>query len=568
MKNISPRTFNSVNCRFTLAMAMLCLPVTGVCAQEERPVTNDANEVVDARDDIEKKPETVVRPQNDDFLTPDLDYSSASETAPPPVSDSVRLGAILIDGASQLDPSIFASAIEPVIGTEVSREELSRLTQQVAEIARDNGYVFASAYIAPQKLELGILRITLDTGTIDEIRIIGSDNVAIRELLNRLVGKLVTRSLIERQILLANDIPKIRVQKTAFVREEGIRILQVDVRELENDSRLSADNYGSNSFGPVRARLATEIRGLFDDSDIAEFSARTVPTDPKEILSASAAYETSLGTDGLRLGLAASVSDTEPGGFRTGSGIKGNSQYVRGHATHPLIRASDGSLWLTADLAYLSIAQTLDDVQLQRDDQLTLSLGLLSNVKILGGRLRSGVKLKQGIDALGTTRFGDPLASRRDGDGVFTLGEFYTGWTGGIVGNLSLRTTLSGQYASRPLFSSQEMSLGGAYSVRGYDFSERSGDNGIAGLFEVREDFDDAISFLDRLQLYSFVDGGYVHNLRNGFGGGTLFSAGGGLRLRAGIFDFELESAIPLTEDRFDSGDRSPKINVQIGVNF
>lgn len=551
-----------------LSVAAIAVWPASAWAQQGEPVVNDAQEVIDARED-ELKEREILKPQREEPVLP-----VATGDAPVPAlpesagKQAFRVGAILIDGAEQLDQAVFAEAIEPMIGRELSRDDLASLTQQIADIARDNGYVFASAYIPPQQMELGVLRITLDTGMIDEVRIIGSDNEEIRELLARLVGRNVTRDFVERQIFLANDIPKIRVGKTAFVREDGKRILQVNVREVKNSQRLSADNYGSNSFGPVRARLGFEFRGLLDDADIARVAVRTVPAEPKEILSASASYETSIGTSGTRVGIAASASDTEPGGRREGSGIKGDSQYVRVYATHPLARSADASLWLTTDATYLSIEQTQLGTLLQQDNQVTFSVGLSSNIALWGGRLRSGAELTQGVDMFGATRFGDPLASRGDGDAVFTTGQFYTNWTGKLAKNLSLRVAVNGQLASRPLLAAQELSLGGVYSARGYDFSERSGDEGVIGLVELRHDFNDAISFLDRMQLYAFLDGGHVGNLRDGFGSGTLLSAGGGVRASAGVVDFELESAFPITEDRFDSDDKSPKFNLQVGINF
>ena len=549
--------------------AAVLYPAPVVRAQEQPPVTNDAREVIDARNAVQEQREQP-SPARDDAALPDLGAQDTGSDVPPlPQTDgSIRIGGVLIDGAGALDQSIFARAIEPVIGSSASREELARLTQQIAQIARDNGYIFASAYIPPQKLELGLLRITLDPGVIDEVRIVGSDNLEVRELLDRLVGRQLTRDFIERQILLCNDIPEISVGKTSFMRADGQRILEVNVREVGNYQRLSADNYGSDSFGPVRARLDLQFRALADDSDILYLSARTVPDDPKEILSLSANYALAVGTDGTRIGAAASVSDTEPGGRRAGSGITGNSQYATIYASHPLKRSADASLWLNTEADYLSIEQQRSDILLQRENQVTIAVGLSSNVKLLGGRLRSGGEVRQGLAILGTTRGSDPLASRSDGDGVFTLGQIYTSWTGGLFGDTSMRLLASGQVASRPLFSSQELSIGGVYSVRGYDFSERSGDNGAVGLVELRQDFDDDIPFLKRMQLYAFFDGGYVGNLRDGFGGGTLLSSGGGIRATAGIFDLALEAAVPINEDRYDSGDKSPKVNVQVGINF
>jgi hypothetical protein len=61
---------------------------------------------------------------------------------------------------------------------------------------------------------------------------------------------------------------------------------------------------------------------------------------------------------------------------------------------------------------------------------------------------------------------------------------------------------------------------------------------------------------------------GYVTNLENGFGSGTLVSSGLGLRAIAGPFNFEVEGAVPLNRDRDQSQNRDPHVNVRIGLDL
>ncbi|MEP6345505.1 MAG: ShlB/FhaC/HecB family hemolysin secretion/activation protein, partial [Parasphingorhabdus sp.] len=144
-------------------------------------------------------------------------------------------------------------------------------------------------------------------------------------------------------------------------------------------------------------------------------------------------------------------------------------------------------------------------------------------------------------------------------------------WVNAILNmgdGFGMRLAGNGQIASRPLLAANEIAIGGPYFGRGYDFSERFGDEGVLGLAELRKEFKDMTNWLDWLQLYGFVDGGYVFNIGTGFGDGTLASAGGGIRAQLGKIDFGIEAATPLTDDRFESGDKSPKINAQVGIRF
>lgn len=75
--------------------------------------------------------------------------------------------------------------------------------------------------------------------------------------------------------------------------------------------------------------------------------------------------------------------------------------------------------------------------------------------------------------------------------------------------------------------------------------------------------------WLPRAQAYVFADAGTVSNLQDGFGSGSLASAGGGLRLDlTRDLDLGLEMAVPLTGERLDSGSDSPLFNLRVGQSF
>ncbi len=127
---------------------------------------------------------------------------------------------------------------------------------------------------------------------------------------------------------------------------------------------------------------------------------------------------------------------------------------------------------------------------------------------------------------------------------------------------------MSGQHSADPLLSSEEMGLGGAYTGRAFDFYERSGDNGILALAELGYEYSNSKSWIRRLQPYVFVGGGYVGNFRDGYGSGTLVSAGTGIRAGLGIFDLQVEAAAPVyTSGAIYSSD-DPRVNLQLGLDF
>ena len=71
------------------------------------------------------------------------------------------------------------------------------------------------------------------------------------------------------------------------------------------------------------------------------------------------------------------------------------------------------------------------------------------------------------------------------------------------------------------------------------------------------------------MEVYGFVDGGKAYNLDEGFGGGSLFSSGGGFRADIGkSLTGGLEVAVPLSGVRYDTGDSSARVRFQLSQSF
>jgi hemolysin activation/secretion protein len=107
----------------------------------------------------------------------------------------------------------------------------------------------------------------------------------------------------------------------------------------------------------------------------------------------------------------------------------------------------------------------------------------------------------------------------------------------------SVKTSVYGQFASKRLYTSQQFYLGGAAFGPGY----YSGDNGVAGLVELRFDQTvESLALLKGYQLYGFVDGGQVWDIDSGRQ--SLASVGGGIRLHL-INDFHASfaGAVPVS---------------------
>ncbi len=485
-------------------------------------------------------------------------------------TEMLDVGSVVIDGLTVLTRSDFAAVVEPFAGRSLNRADLLQLTDAIAARARQRGYILATAWIPQQALIGGMLRVQVDEGAIDAVRIEGSDDPIIRTALEQLVNQRpLTLAALQRAVLLTDDLPGVWIRSTRFENDGGRRVLVVDARRQDFSGAVLASTDGTRPVGPVRARIDVNANGLISPRDQVDLSYSTTPLDPDELAFFSAHYSVIVNDQGTQLGLFGSYSRTEPGAYLADRALKGEAWQGGIRMRHPLLRTQARSLWLEASGEVQNLAQNSFGV-LARQDRIALArLGFYGFGPLAGGTVQGRVTVSQGLDILGATGTGDPLASRTDAAPDFTALLWWLNWRRGLAPRLSLSLAASGQFSAQPLLIGESFALGGNAFLRGYDFAQRVGDQGIAGVGELRYDWPDALGAVRNLQLYAYADGGTVTNLSGGLGGGTLASSGGGLRADlTRDLDFDLEVAVPLTEPRYDTGDNTPRINLRVVQSF
>ena len=527
--------------------------------------------------DEDVKP-TQILPEENGLRAGDVQTDPAKKSGPQIIADIaldddgqgfVRepfiIGGVRIDGPDLLPPSAFGDVIERFIGQAGDPARLQTLARAIADRARGQGYIFASAIIPAQPVKMGIVRVRLDYGIIDQVRMKGTKNRFIGRLFNDLEGSPALKSEVEKAAVLSGSYHGITIDKIRFIRKNGRGVLSVEATDKPHAMHLTVDNYGSRRLGPVRTRVETEIRGIASDSDWLDTQILFTPMQPKELTFISVRYSNILTKHGSLLSLtgAAGRTETDRGVLSSNS----RSRYAAINLGQPISLTTAAEIWLNVEGAFLSVNRVNSDGRVREDKIATVTVSTTGKIKFAGGRINSGLSATKGLDILGATGGNDPVASRFDGSGQFTKGELWAIWNRKLGQGFSVRASVNGQIASRPLLSSQEIDIGGPRFGRGFDYSERSGDQGILGSFELRKHLSKPTQSISWLQLYAFADGGYVDNLRDGRGGGSLASAGGGVRAGVGKLALGLEAAVPVKGAR-DNRYRSPQVNAVMSISF
>lgn len=502
---------------------------------------------------------------------PSITTGPRTTAAKPLVAEPRSVSAIVVDGAPEIARSAFSNAVLPYIGRTLSSDDLANLARAVADAARHAGYPFASAGIEPQSLAGGILRVRLDPGTITAVRVIGVANpLADRILTQALVSSHAVRLAdLERAILLVGDIPGVTVKDSKYVRQDGFGILLVTIAEDRASAYAQIDNRGSKEVGPIRSTLLASVRGVAQTGDELGLIAAQTPFQPSEFFFLRGRYSAPVDAKGAVLTASASYGRAHPGASLKPLDVIGESVDAALAYTQPLLRTRARSVWAGLELRGLRSKQTLLQSLLRNDRLTTLTASLNGSVKLGAGVLRAEVAMMGGLPVPGVTHEGDTRTSRSDGDARFLTWGYDADWTTPVIDHVSLVLASAAQVASRPLLATAEIGAGGPQFGRGYDYAERTGDDGILGSAELRADAGRVFpGIIDRLQFYGSVDGGYVGNLRGGTGGGSLLSTAVGLRLGHGRLDGMIEAALPLNADRFDTGNRQPRISFRLSRVF
>ncbi|KQS04954.1 hemin-binding protein [Sphingomonas sp. Leaf357] len=479
--------------------------------------------------------------------------------------------AIVVIGAPEIARSAFAEAIMPYIGRDLPAAALSSLASDIANGARKAGYPFASAWVEPQTMADGILRVKLDAGTLSAVRVIGANNALADRLLTKslVTGRAVRRETLERAILLVGDIPGVSVVESRYIRQDGFGILLVTIKQDRVGAYAQVDNRGSTEVGPIRSTVLGSLRGLLQPGDELGLISAQTPFQPSEFFFVRGRYTSPLSAAGTTLSVSGSYGRAHPGASLLPLRVIGESVDGSLSLSMPLIRGQKKSMWANVELRGLRSHQTLLGSDLRDDRLATLTGALNGNSRFGPGVLRGSVALVAGLPVPGVTHEGDLRTSRSDGDARFLTVNYDLEWVVPLASRFSIAVSSQAQIASRPLLATMEIGVGGPSFGRGYDYAERTGDNGILGGAELRMNLGRVVrNVIDRAQIYGAVDGGYVGNLRNGSGGGALLSTAAGLRLGRGRLDGMLEVALPLNEDRFDTRNRQPRISFRLSRVF
>ena len=463
---------------------------------------------------------------------------------------------VSVIGATAIPLDRLATAYQPYLGKRVSEADLTAMAAAVSDVYRAAGFHLSRAIIPPQDVADGRLRLQVIEGAITEVALKGegAEQFGIRPMLDAVVAERpALLATLERQLLLINGRPGVHIDDTGLEEigtASGRFRLIVYLKTWHYFTSFGVDNLGSSSVGPWQSYATAAFNSYLAPGDSLVLNLSTTPADPRQLAFGRLSYEVPVGTDGARIGASGFYSEVWPGDIRHLVNDNTKTESFEVHGSIVPLQSQRSALTLTAGLGFSNVTENDLFGPVYADHIRTLSL--TSDYRLqdnFGGNNYLTLNYRQGLDILGASHRDDDFLSRDGASGKFSALNFWFTRYQTLSDAWSLKFASAGQWASGPLFTSQQFYLGGAAFGRGYGSAEISGDNGIAGSIELR--FDQRLNwqYLSGYQFYGFVDSGAAWN--DGFGindGLSLTSAGGGVRffLWDGL-QADIGAAVPLS---------------------
>lgn len=355
--------------------------------------------------------------------------------------------------------------------------ELQAIVTRLNALYQEKGIATAQAVLPPQKVENGVVYIRLMEGRYGDTVVEGNERIFTDSILSRVrlrKGELVDLDSLQDQLRVYNSTNTYQLRAELIPgKTQGTSDVHLTLDEAENPitSFIFTDNAGQKESGRYRIGAYTEYRGIGG----VDASLAVSPVWTEGIWGGSVIYDTPIGTRGTRMTAAYSrnLVDIIDGAFKDFD-MKSNSNDASLSLTHPLniTELSKTDIFLEGHRKWSDT--TYAGMDLSDTEARTVKLGLSSRSFDENGLwfAMASVTGYEGTDNL----------NHDDNNGSYY--SAYLMRRQNLPGARYLLYRAYGQFTEfQELPSTEQFTLGGMASVRGFKESILSGDKGwFAGM--------------------------------------------------------------------------------------
>ena len=363
-------------------------------------------------------------------------------------------------------------------------EELKMVANAITFVYKSEGYILARAYIPKQEVIDDVVTIAVLEGQLGDIEVSGNKYYSesyIRGWFKHLKGTAVKENEIDRAILLAGDTPSLNISSVLKRgKKPGTADLALNIKDSSLPIKLyfDYDNHGNPLVSRDRFGVNLQVTDPIIGSTL---SLKGITGNSfNDTFYGGIDYHLPVNYQGTRIGARYINADYLVGGDFGILGIKGESQIFGVYVSHQIIRSRSRNLKATLGFDYKHMFEYILNTQRSNDDISNTYLRLdYDGFDRFNGKNYLSLNYSHGFNKLfGALDEDDPVASRVGADGRFDKFNVDYARVQRIWKDLTLLLKGSSQYSFNSLVYAEQFSIGGANTVRGYQLSKYTGDNG------------------------------------------------------------------------------------------
>ena len=435
-----------------------------------------------------------------------------------------ELKRIVTDESAVLTDAELDAIIKPYQGQQVQLSDIYTIVDKINALYSEKGYVTCRAFLPPQTIEDGTVKLLLIEGKTGNTLVAGNKYTKTKYITNRLhlaEGEIANVKQLNKDLLLFNATNSTQLRIVLKAGEKsGTTDYEITVYEPKRDNwTIFEDNAGSESSGEYRTGLFFNTKSLSGNCDA--LSLGTVLSEGTK--AANVMYSRSLGRSGTKMNLLYSTNATEV--------VKGDYEdKIKGHANsyaiglvQPLLVNETTRTELSLDFnRQSSKTDWLEGFRRNMVDDTVQDVALGFAMTNYG---TSHVFYQKHSYVSGHSESTPDMFNERSQNfGFYKFNGMYQKlYAAGQMWNLRADAQWSG---SEGMVSSRQFYMGGMYSVRGYKENYLGGDSGFTFSAEY------AVPVINKnTSAFTFFDYGHVYgNGQSDDQHNVLASVGLGLR--------------------------------------
>jgi hemolysin activation/secretion protein len=466
-----------------------------------------------------------------------------------------------VEGADHLSQVEVETALAPFLGPGRELEDVEKARVALEKAYSDKGYQAVTVAIPPQKVRGGVVTLKVTEGTVGRLRVRGASWYSLseikREAPSLAEGTVPNFNDIVRDIVVLNQLPDRRVTPAlrAGVLPNTIDVdLNVVDREPYHASLELNDRYSAGTT-PMRLNGSVRYENLWQQGHSLSFGFQTAPARFSDAQVYSLTYLARfLEVPWLTASVNGVIQNSDISTLG-GSAVQGRGRTAGARLSFTLPGASTLFHNLSAGLDFKYYGKDIPTDPFGMPVHY-VPLSAQYAASWTGDTSQTQASATVLFNLRGLSSSDVAFDSKRYGaTGSFVTTRVEASRTEELRGRFQLFARALGFFSPGPLIPSEQQTLGGAETVRGYLEAQAAGDRVALGGLEARSPSlfgwlgAGAGSWLQEWRFHLFTEGGrasLVDPLPEQQSLFYLWSTGGGTRVQLGMFHGALDVAIPL----------------------